>query len=318
MKPRERLGLFQGIFSVILLSLASVSSKFLLDYISPELLILLQECMAVITILLLFGLSLEIKKVLKFKKKTITVLIIFSLLTGALAPFLMLKGLLITTATDAILIASMTGVVTGVLASIFLKDKISVEKILGIIFMFTGVIIIATKGLENGLNVGTGYYFLLGGVLSISIATILFKKFLIHISTDIIVLSRNFGGILCMLLLIPFFVKVNYEIDVIFKETELMLILISYAIFILLTADFLWYKSLEKIKVSTSALLVFLKPLFGVIFAIIILKEVFDKFHVIGGALIIIGLLFSTIHHEEHNIQKNYKKHYWLPHWFHL
>lgn len=319
MSERERLGLFQGLFSVILLSLASTSAKFLLNYISPELLVLLGEGLSILTIFLLFGLAPELKKILKFKKKTLLALFFTSILTGAIIPFSFMKGLSLTTATDAVMIASMSGIVTGIFATIFLKEKISWAKIAGILFMFLGVSIIATKGFSNLLNFNSGYYFLFGSILGVSISTIIFKKFLTHISTDVTVLSRNFWGIILMVLIFPFFLNLNYEMNVIWNDQKLLLILIGYAVFVLLTAHFLWYKSLEKIKASVSSLLIFLKPLFGVIFAVLILKEDFDQFHLIGGVLIIIGLIFSIYHRKKHGlIDDHYKKHHWIPHWLHF
>lgn len=319
MTERERLGIFQGLFSVILLGLAATSSKFLLDYLSPELLVLVGEVLSILTIFLLFGLAPELKKVLKFKKKTLIALFFTSILTGAIVPFSFMKGLSLTSATDAVMIASMSGIVTGIFASIFLKDKISIEKVAGILFMFLGVSIIATKGFSSGLNFNSGYYFLFGGILGVSTSTIIFKKFLTHVSTDVTVLSRNLWGIILMVLIFPMFLNLDFNMDKILNDQKLLLILVGYAVFILLTAHFLWYKSLEKIKTSVSSLLVFLKPLFGVIFAVLILKEDFDKFHVIGGMLIIIGLIFSMFHRKKHGqIEEQHKKHHWIPHWLHF
>ena len=321
MTERERLGMFQGLFSVILLGLAATSSKFLLDYISSELLVLVGEILSIATIFLLFGIAPELKKILKFKKKTLIALFFTSILTGAIIPFSFMKGLSLTNATDAVMIASMSGIVTGIFASIFLKDKMSAEKIAGILFMFLGISIISTKGFANGMDFNTGYYFLFGSILAVSTSTIIFKKFLTHVSTDITVLSRNLWGIILMLLVFPMFLKLDYNIDVIWNDQELLLILVGYAIFILLTAHFLWYKSLEKIKASMSSLLIFLKPLFGVIFAVLILKEDFDKFHLIGGILIIIGLIFSMFHRKKYtkiDDESFHKKHHWIPHWLHF
>lgn len=320
MTDRERLGLFQGIFSVILLALASTSAKFLLEYISPELLVLLGEGLSIVTIFLLFGLAPEFKKIFKFKKKTLIALFCSSVLTGALIPFFFMKGLLMTTATDAVMIASMSGIVTGIFASIFLKEKISLEKILGTIFMFSGVAIIATKGFDNGIHFGPGYYFLFASILAVSVATIIFKKFLTHISTDIAVLSRNFWGVLLMLFIFPLFLDLDFSFDAILNDQKLLLIIIGYGVFILLTAHLFWYKSLEKIKASMSSLLIFLKPLFGVIFAVLILKEGFDRFHLIGGILIVTGLIFSMYHRKKHEqIDEHFhKKHHWIPHWLHF
>lgn len=319
MNYREKLGLLQGFTSVILFSLSFVVAKILLEHISPESLVLLREIVSVIVVVMLFGFTPELKKILKFKTKTKIFLILFSILSGALTPFLFLKGLSMTAATDTILINSMGGIMTGVLATIFLKDKISLEKILGTIFMFAGVIIISTHGFSNGLNISLGYFFIFGSVLSSSSANIFFKKFLVPISTDIVVLSRNFWGIICMLLIFPFFVDLNYEVSAILNDTNLLTIFIAYAIFILLTAQFLWYKSLEKIKASISSTLIFLNPFFGVIFAVLILKEDFTGFHLIGGSLIIIGLIFSIYHRKKHGPLLNHKQTpHWLPHWLHF
>ncbi len=300
MNTRERFGLFQGFLSIILISLSAIAAKVLLKDISAETLILVREILSVLVVFMIFGLSVEFKKIIKFKKKTHLVLIISSILSGAFMPLLFLKGLTITPVSDTALISSMNGIFAGILSSIFLKDKISLEKILGAGFMFLGVSIIATHGFALGLKIGTGYYFLFGSIFSGAVSTILFKKYLTHLSTDIIVLSRNFWGILFLIGIFPFIVPLDYDLQEIKLDSKTILIFISYAIFTLMVANFLWYKSLEKIKVSTSSLLIFLRPLIGVILAYFILREKIYSFHFWGGISIIIGLIFLMIHRKKH------------------
>ncbi len=318
MTPREKLGFLQGLLSVFLISLSAIAAKVLLQTISPTSLILIREILSVLVILMIFGLSIELKKILKFKQKTHLVLFISSILSGALMPFWFLKGLSITPASDTALISSMSGIVAGVLSSIFLKDKISLEKIIGTVLMFVGVSIIATHNFQNGLVISHGYYYLFASVLAGAVSTILFKKHLTHLSTDITVLSRNFWGIIFLIGILPFLTTMDFNFKEIQFDQKTVLILISYAIFTLLIANFLWYKSLEKIKVSSSSILIFLKPLLGVILAYFILNEKIAKFHFLGGIFIIGGLIFSMLHHKKYGQQELREKlHKLLPH-FHF
>ena len=300
MNPKERLGLWQGFISVFLISLSAIAAKVLLHTVSAESLVLVREILSVIVIFMIFGLSAEFKKIAKFKPKTHFILTISSILTGAVMPLLFLKGLSLTPASDTALISSMSGIVAGILSSIFLKDKLSLEKIVGALFMFLGVTIIATHNFQNGLTITTGYYFLFGSILAGAISTILFKKYLIHVSTDIIVGLRNIWGVFILLGIIPFWLPFDYDFRMIFSDQKTILIFVSYAIFTLMVANFLWYKSLEKIKVSSSSVLVFLKPLLGVILAYFILQEKIADFHLWGGLMIIVGLALSILHHKKH------------------
>ncbi len=302
MNPRERLGLWQGFLSVFLISLSAIAAKILLKTIPAETLVLVREILSVLVVFMIFGLFVEFKKFAKFKKKTHLFLIISSILSGGIMPFLFLKGLSLTPASDTALISSMGGILAGILSAIFIKnDKISREKILGALFMFLGVTIIATRNFQNGLNIGLGYYFLFGSILSGAISTILFKKFLTHLSTDIIVLSRNFWGIVILLGVFPFLIDIDCNLQDINFDQKTILIFISYAIFTLMVANFLWYKALEKIKVSSSSILTFLKPLLGVILAHFILQEKIAGFHLVGGVLILTGLIFSMQHHKKYS-----------------
>jgi drug/metabolite transporter (DMT)-like permease len=314
----ERLGLFQGLLSVFLISLSSIAAKILLKDIPSESLIIIREILSVLVIFMIFGLSVEFKKIAKFKKHTLIILVISSILSGAITPFLFLKGLAITPASDTALISSMSGIVAGIMSSIFLKDKISLEKILGACFMFLGVTIIATHNFQNGLGVSFGYYLLFGSILSGAVATILFKKFLTHLSTDIIVLSRNILGIILLLGIFPFLIPIDYDFQSIKFNQKTILIFVSYAIFTLMIADFLWYKALGKIKISSSSILIFLKPLLGVILAYFILSEKIAGFHFLGGSLIIAGLIMSMFHHKKYSKSEIREKIHQLFHHFHF
>ena len=73
-----------------------------------------------------------------------------------------------------------------------------------------------------------------------------------------------------------------------------ILILIYVVIFPAIAAYYCWQKAIELIGPNRSAIFVQLMPLFSALMAILIFREKFQLYHLIGGFFIVSGIYLSN------------------------
>ncbi|QQR84083.1 DMT family transporter [Candidatus Peregrinibacteria bacterium] len=217
----------------------------------------------------------------------------------------MFNGLLKTSAINGVLISRTQMVIVGIISAIWLKEKVTPKQIIGTIIMFGGAYFIATKGLTESLQLASGDTLLFGAAFFGALSTNVFKRFSSQVSPELVVLVRNMLGIILNLTIVPFLFDFSHDFSPIFNMKN-FLVLAFFSLIVIVGAQSLWYKSVEMIPANRASTIGMSSPLFGVMFAMMILGEKLSMYHLFGGSLIVIGLIFSTLHHQtnpEHNQQ---------------
>ncbi|NPA12067.1 MAG: DMT family transporter [Epsilonproteobacteria bacterium] len=171
-------------------------------------------------------------------------------------------------------------VISLILAGLFLKEKITLNIIVGIILAFVGVVV-SVGGVE--FNKGAAVAMLAGisyGVLG----------FLSKIATNyhrplIVTTWQVFVSIFITL---PFLFLSEYEITL----KSLLFAFITGVVHTAL-ALFLWYDALKYIKVSIASILQYLDIVFSIILAYLFLGEIPGLNKIVGAALIIAAGVIS-------------------------
>ncbi|MBT5016481.1 DMT family transporter [Candidatus Peregrinibacteria bacterium] len=307
-------GVLTGVLSVLFLSSYSIFGKILLENLAPETVAGLAQTLSVITILLCFGFLPEIKKIHRLPRKTLFYLFLVAFLAGAVAPLLFLKGLLLTTATNSIIIGRIEVVFVGIISFLWLREKITKNQIGGIALMFIGMLLIATQNFAIGFNFNHGDILIMGSALVWALATVIFKKNLHHMSPELVVLIRNFTGAICMFFVIPLILNVEHTVNLTLLDQNILIPLVLFALLTIVFGQMLWYKTLDLIPATVASSIGLLGPLFGVILAVTILKENLYSYHLIGGIFILIGLALTVLHHQKHPHHHKLQK---TKHWTH-
>ncbi len=295
------------------LSTYSIFGKILLSNFTPKILIVFSQATSTIILLFFLGFFPEAKRIYRLPKKDLFILIIVAILSAVIFPLLVLKGLKITSATNFIIIGRLEPVLAGVISFLWLKEKTSLHQILGVIFMMFGIFFIVTKGDFSTPNLDAGSLFIMGGATAGAFSTNIFKKYLSHILPELVVLLRNLVGAIVLFAVISFLFSTKYDTTLLF-EKQVLIPLLLFAVFTMIFAQFFWYKALELIPAHTAASLALSPIFFGVILAIIILKEEIYSYHLLGGAFVIVGLIFTIFHQKEHPKHHLLEK---VKHWFH-
>ncbi len=281
------------LFCVIVWALSFPAIKFLLSYFNPISLSFVRFSMASLSLMPVF--VLYRKPLMEQIKKMPLIFLIFSILVVPLPDLSQNFGMDMmdpeSAASMASILQPMSPVFVLILATLFLKEKFTINKGIGIFLAFAGVVLLSTDGLSR-IRAGniTGEALILLSALSYALSGI-FGKMILDRSEGMkgplstIVWSYFIGSAF----LLPFYMaEGNFpEID-----SSALMVLIFLSIFTLIPY-FLWYIVLRKNEVSRQSAYVFLIPLFGVLFSSLFLGEKLSPQMLLYGALIMVGVYVS-------------------------
>jgi drug/metabolite transporter (DMT)-like permease len=192
-------------------------------------------------------------------------------------------------ASVAALIAGSSPLITSFLSVIFLKERLSFKISTGLIISLLGVVVL-TYGISGKFEVnnGIGVLLSLASVSSWAIATVISKPlFEKYRPLDVTIWAIFIGT----LLLLPF-VRPNIVQQVKGMNLASIIAILYLGYLSILLGYIIWYRALERKKVSTTAAFVYLNPIIGSISGVIILGEKLNTIMIIGGVIIILGLFF--------------------------
>jgi drug/metabolite transporter (DMT)-like permease len=222
---------------------------------------------------------------------TVTTLGIFGV---ALLYILQYSGINLTTAINASLMSTFNPMITLLLSSFFLKERVDTKKIAAIFMAFLGAFLVVTNG---DINFGTKMNDILGSVLSFASTccwaayTVLSKKAVgKHSPIFLVVYASIFGTIL----LLP----VALLTPTAHKLLTLSLYDMGWLLYLALTCTvfgyFAWSYSLEMIEASQAAIFIYIVPISSILLSYIFLGEYLTTYSALGALLIFVGVYYST------------------------
>jgi drug/metabolite transporter (DMT)-like permease len=214
-------------------------------------------------------------------------------LTGVLGfPFLLYRGLQLTTATDAVLINATGPLVTAVLAAILLKERLFPRHVLGGIISFLGVTLIVSGGSFERLrqwhvNVGDLYILLavvLWGLYSVISrwATRFHSVFSVTAISTWMALPLFLGA-----------AAVGWQPTPTNWGWHLLLPVVYIGIFPSGVAFLSWNEGVRRVGPNRAMVFYNMLPVYGAVLGVILLGESLRVEHFIGGGLILAGSLIS-------------------------
>jgi len=222
----------------------------------------------------------------------------FAALTGvSLFNTLVYVGAHYTSAINLALIGTTTSPVFSILlARIFLKEKIDLAKIIGLVFCFLGILYLLSKGSWHNLlhlNFSEGDLWVLAAAFSFSFYNILVKKKPAAISTTgFLVTTFTIGTAL----LVPFFIYDTLHAAPIQWSSRLVGDILYIGIGASVISFLCWNLAIGHLGAGRASLFGNLIPLFSSIEAIFILNEAFTRDHIISTCLVFAGLVVANLH----------------------
>ena len=182
---------------------------------------------------------------------------------------------------------------------VFRIEKTNFYQILGVFFSLLGVIIIITKAeLDKllNLNFNKGDLWMVVAMFSWAMYSALLKKKKFELSQISLLQTIISAGLILLLPAYLVEMALGYRVNI---HLPFILTLSYVVIFPGLASFIFWIKGISLIGSNRSGIFLHLMPIFSTVLAMLIFKEKFMVFHLIGALFIITGIVLSsrkTIH----------------------
>lgn len=203
-------------------------------------------------------------------------------------------GLQTTTATNGVLLQTITPVLTVLLASVVLKEHSSLRQWGGIAVSLLGVLVIITRAdlrVLHHLDFTTGDLWMLAASLDWACYTILLRKLPNGLKGLPVV---GFTVLLGALGILPLYVHES----LVFRPMPVTLtsvLSVGYvAIFPSLLSYLFWNHATQKLGAGRTGQFSYLLPVFGILLAVLFLGERLHLFHALGMVLVAAGLVLTN------------------------
>lgn len=212
-------------------------------------------------------------------------------LSVSLFQFLSYQAAATTTATNMAIVTALIPLLTMILSSLILKDKISYGMLFGGTLSFYGILYLLSHGSilniwDQGVHLGDGL--MLVAALGYALYGILLK----HWKMPIPAWQSNFvQSSFAILYVLPFFIFLPAA-DMQLNQTTIPLILYA-SIFSSILLSYLWIEGVRHLGPNRNSIFMNLLPLFTALIAVVLLGEHLQAFHYLGGGLTLIGILIA-------------------------
>ena len=180
------------------------------------------------------------------------------------------------------------------LSRIFYGEKITLNKVVGIVLVIAGVLILITKGrLASLLSISfaPGDALMLLAALTFAVYSILLRRRPKAMSLWTLQASTFIVGVI---LLFPFFLWDRSTAPAVQVNTGLILAILYIGVLASLTAFVIWNKAIERVGASRAAMVYYSMPLISGILAFFVLGERIGLVHLYSLLLIVPGILVAN------------------------
>ncbi|HYE11605.1 MAG TPA: DMT family transporter [Patescibacteria group bacterium] len=241
----------------------------------------------VLGILLIF--QKKIKDLKEYNKSQYGTMFLLGFLGNYLYYVFLYGALSKTTAAEGFILAYTWPILVLVLSFIILKDKITVQKLVGIFISFLGIIIITTKGNITAFNLTNlqGDILALSGAFVFALFSVLGKKF--NFDKTISVFMYFLSALIAIIPTILIFSRIT------FPSFSVWLWIIYNGVFVNGISYIFWFKALEDGETHIVSNLLYLTPFISLIYISIFLDEKILTSAVVGIIVIVAGVLSQYV-----------------------
>lgn len=227
-----------------------------------------------------------LKKDIRLKRQKHYLYLVIMGITLAIHWSSFFKSIQVSTVAIGLLTFSTFPVFVSFLEPYFMKEKINVSDIILAFITFIGVLLVIPN-LEISNNITQGA---LWGILSgftYAILSVLNRKYVSEYSSLVIAFYEQ---AVATIILIPFVFLYKPE----FQLREVLLLVLLGIVFTGISHS-LFINGLKGVKTQTASIISCLEPLYGIVFATLLLKEIPGLRELLGGIIILSTVFYSTI-----------------------
>jgi drug/metabolite transporter (DMT)-like permease len=267
-----------------------IALKILVNHFSPVTLTSFRIFTAgLVVILILFFIG-QLRKLTRKEVMYIGTASLFSVVAHHL---FLAVGLTKTTASNAGLILGLVPLVTSVLAIVFLGNRFTVFRFIGILLGFTGVVFVVLNGKSGIHHVSIGDFYIFLSVISQAISFIMIKK-----ATETLDARVMTGWMLLFGSVLLFIISLWMEPDGLSSMTNwtpsLWVIFLASAVLATALGHMFYNKAIQQIGAAESAIFINLNPLFSLLGAYLFLGESISHSQIMGFIFIVVGVILGS------------------------
>ena len=195
---------------------------------------------------------------------------------------------------SGVLMISTIPVMIIIFCWLFKIEDTNIYQILVVIFSISGVVVIITKANFNilvNLNFNKGDLWMVVAMFSWAMYSALLRKKKLEISQLSLLQTIISAGLIFLLPAYLIELALGYKASI---HLPFVLTLTYVVLFPGLASFIFWIKGIAMIGSNRAGIFLHLMPIFSTIMAILIFKEKFMFFHLVGAALIITGIVLSS------------------------
>lgn len=278
--------------SISFWGISFVSTKAVLGKLDPYSLLVLRFGIGALFLLLLL-LVLRIRLLVSIKH--LPHLMILGVLGVFVHQVLQATALLTIDASSAGWLISFSPIFTVILSLLFLHEKISLTKVIGMVLAVTGVLLVTTtrSGQSFHLAINMGFFLMMLSTLNWAVYSVLLRSLKLPYPPLLVTFYMSFLG---LLLTTPFIIRnKGWEALSLLTHSE-WAHLLFLGIFVSGIAYWYWGKALEVLEASKVSMFLYLEPISTLIAAVLLLQEKIVLISVAGGIIIIIGVIIVNGH----------------------
>lgn len=214
-------------------------------------------------------------------------------LSVSLFQFLSYQAANTTTATNMAIVTTLIPLLTLILSSVILKDRVSYGMLIGGVISFYGILYLLGRGsvsevLAQGVHLGD--VLMLIAAIGYALYGVLLKKWKMPIPAW----QSNFvQSTFALIYVLPFFLFLP-AVDMQLNRQTIPLIVYA-SIFSSVLLSYLWIEGVRHLGPNKNSIFMNLLPLFTALIAVILLSEKLQTFHYIGGGLTLLGILIAQL-----------------------
>ena len=213
--------------------------------------------------------------------------VLTTLLGGVISPILFYTGLLLISASDAVLISSSIPIFTVMFAVIFLGERFNTATVIGTVFLFSGLGMLLWSDIQQA-QLSVGVPLILGAAVMSALTTIVHKKYIKNRHLDSVVFVRVTLSVLLVGAWMWFTEPESFEL---FLEPQKLQLVFGLPILGIIIPSFFFFGALRRLKAMGVGIVAGVGPIAGVLLAAAFLGEQIEQTQVASLLLIIFGIL---------------------------
>ncbi|ASK63702.1 EamA family transporter [Virgibacillus phasianinus] len=280
-------------FCIVMWGSNFIFGKLLVQEFSSTMLTMLR---LLFIVLFLLGISIYKKHFICLKITDLLAIIFLGIVGVYINQWTFFIGLQTADTTVSALILATTPILTGFLAAIFLKEKITIRMVMGSIVAIIGIFFVVTKGSFSSIHVEKGLLWIVVTMISFAIMIIITRLLSNRIDPLTITLYSNLVG---FIVAVPFAFTIDNPIRISNDAADWAL-LIGTAIVVHGIATLIWNNNIRHVDASKASMLSNLEPFVAMIVGLVILFKPVTGIEIFGSLLIVGGVVLSTYQRKKH------------------